>query len=66
MAYEMLKQETMTLPEALRLRVDVHTQDNDLIGYTVHFGAYADRSHQEGYIEAWGILRDHIDTRRNW
>jgi hypothetical protein len=58
----------LTLPEALRIVADVHTEADREVGFVVQMGArprpWDYRS--ERYVEAWGVIRHEAFRRPYW
>jgi hypothetical protein len=51
---------SMPLSTALLILADIHTRDDDQVGYIVELGArpdYGCRWSMAEYIEAWGVVR---------
>lgn len=54
----------MPLDKALRILVEIHTRDDDLVGFHIVMGAkpdsYASPWSQREYAQAWHAVRAHI------
>jgi hypothetical protein len=51
---------SLSLSMALTILTEVHTRDDEQLGYTVEVGAYpqyGSRWSEAQYIEAWGVVR---------
>ena len=61
----------MELAEALDILANIHTRDDDAVGFVVLAGAqwrpYESQWSQDQYIEAWGVVRRHtfMQTKPN-
>ncbi len=50
----------MTLQEALKVLCEVHTKDDDQLGYVILYGATPRLEHDHSrYMEAWNVVRWH-------
>lgn len=60
----MTNQTPMDLMTALRVISDVHTVDDEHVGYLLHFGARPAPGMVEFYKEAWAVIRAQLATSR--
>ena len=55
----------MDIGSAIRLLCEVHTRDDDRVGFTVEMGATPSHGpshwHEDNYVEAWRALRRAIE-----